>query len=165
MRRGAQSPVAAIVGSTIAALLLAVFPLPGWLMPARPEWLALLVIYWITRTPTHFGMTTAWLLGLLMDGIAGALLGPRALALAVVAYLALVVRPRMLHYTLLQQMAVVCALTAVGQLLNFWAQGIFGHAPPTLWFLMGSLTTAFCWPIVSMDIARRREMEDWNASG
>jgi len=157
-------PVAAIAGTALLALLLSIYPLPAWLMPARPDWLGLFVIHWVMRSPQHVGMMLAWCLGLLFDGIVGGMLGPHALALSVVAYFTLILRPRMLHYPLLQQVAVVAVLCGAGRFLAQWAQGIGGHSHLDMWFLMGSLTSASCWPIVSLRGGYGRQMEGWDAT-
>ena len=133
-------------------------------MPARPDWLGLFVIYWVMRAPQHVGMLSAWFLGLLFDGIVGGLLGPHALALAVTAYFTLILRPRMLHYPVAQQTAVVAVLCGAGPFLAHWAQDIGGHSSLDLWFLVGSLTSASCWPIVSMRSGYGRHMEGWDAA-
>jgi rod shape-determining protein MreD len=153
-----------MVLTAAGALLLALAPLPAWLAPARPGWLGLFVIYWVLRAPLRFGMAGAWCLGLLFDGMSGGLLGPHALALAVTAYFALVLRPRMLHYALAQQVALVAVMSAAGLFLAQWAQGLSGQSAPHLWFLVGGLTSAACWPIVSMRGAHRRSMEGWDAA-
>jgi rod shape-determining protein MreD len=146
------------------ALLLALAPLPPWLAPARPGWPGLFVIYWVLRAPQRFGLVGAWCLGFLFDGMSGGLLGPHALALAVTAYFAQALRPRMLHYALAQQVAMVAVLSAAGLFLAQWAQGLAGRSTPNLWFVVGGLTSAACWPIVSMRGAHRRSMEGWDAA-
>ena len=162
MNARASTPYTAIVGTALAALLLAIYPLPGWLAPARPDWLGLFVIHWVMRAPLHAGMMTAWCLGLLFDGITGGLLGPHALALTVVAYIAMIMRPRMLHYALTQQTIVVALLCGGGPFLAHWARGIATHAGGDLWFLAGGLTSAACWPIVSMRNGYGRHMDNWD---
>ena len=164
MSRGVAATPASLWFATVAALLLAVTPLPLWIAPARTDWLTLLVVYWVLRAPRQVGMGFAWLLGLAMDAICGGMLGPRALAMSVVAYAALVLRARMLHHTLPQQMAEVFLLSACAQLLLRWAQGFSGHTGVESGFLMGSLTAAFCWPVVSMQVGSRRRLEAWDGA-
>jgi rod shape-determining protein MreD len=163
MRKEAGSPLLLIGTTGVLAVLLAIYPLPAWLAPARPDFMALLAIYWVVRAPDRFGMGSAWLAGLLLDAVAGGLLGPRALELAVVAYFALILRPRMLYYPLPQQMGLVCAMVLTGQILCHWAQGV-GGAGVDPWFLMCSLTSAFCWPLVTGGAGRSRGMERFDAA-
>ena len=150
--------------STAAALLLLLMPLPSWMAPERPDWLSLLVFYWVLRDPVNAGIGFAWLAGLAADALCGGMLGPRALALAVVAYVAWVLRARILHHSLPQQMAAVFALSVLAQVLMRWAQGFSGHAVMGVDVLMGSVTAAFCWPLIGTWLSMRGRMEDWHAS-
>ncbi len=162
MRQDAQQaqPVL-LVASILAALLGSILPLPVWLAPARPDWLALLVIYWVLRTTSGFGIVSAWLIGLLMDVLSGGLLGRHALALAVVAYAASLLRQRLGHYTLAQQSVVVLLLCVADQILVGWVQSLAGHPTQSLEFLMGSLTAAFCWLLIAPAFGRDRSLDSW----
>ena len=42
-------------------------PLPGWLDPFRPEWVALVLIYWCMAVPNRVGVGVAWIVGLLQE--------------------------------------------------------------------------------------------------
>lgn len=150
--------------SAAAALLLAMHPLPSGFLHARPEWLTLLVVYWVLRAPLEVGMGSAWLLGLLFDGLLGGPLGAHALALSVVAYIVLALRARLLHWSLFQQVVVVGGCAALGQLLCHWAQGLAGHPAPDATFLLASLTTAACWPIVGMQFGPGGRAGAWDAA-
>jgi rod shape-determining protein MreD len=164
MRPGENVSGPRIWASTVAALLLMLLPLPAWIAPARPDWLSLLVIYWVLRDPVHAGIGFAWLAGLAGDALCGGLLGPRALAMSAVAYVVWVLRARILHHSLPQQMAAVFALSVSAQVLMRWAQGFTGH-PQVGWQLVwGSLTAAFCWPLIGAWLGTRGRMENWHAS-
>ena len=158
--RGSEFPLA--VGfSGLIALVLSLMALPVWLMAARPDWLGLWAIYWITRQPARIGMGGAWLAGLLMDVVGGAVLGRHALALGVVAYASLILRGRMHIYTLPQQMALVFLVTTLDQLLCHWVQNLSGHSTPNLSFLMGPVASALLWPMLAMIGARDATMQSW----
>ncbi len=148
----------------MGALLLVLLPLPAWMAPARPDWLSLLVFFWVLRDPTSAGMGFAWLVGLAGDALCGGMLGPRALSLSVVAYVAVVLRARILHHSLPQQMAMLLGLSAFSQVLLRWAQGFSGHAAMDVDLLMCSLTAAFCWPLIGSWLGARGRMENWHGS-
>lgn len=150
--------------SVAGALLVAMHPLPADLLHARPEWLSLLVVYWVLRAPLEVGMGSAWLLGLFFDGLTGGPLGSHALALSVVAYVVLALRPRILHWSLFQQVLLVGGCAALGQFLCHWAHGLAGHPAPDAGFLLASLTTAACWPIVGMQFGPGGRAGAWDAA-
>lgn len=146
--------------SLLGALLLAVYPLPAWLMTARPAWAVLLLVFWILREPEHVGLGTAWLAGLMFDIVDGGLLGCHALGLTVAVYAAIVLRGRLRFYSVPQQMAVIVALSAAYQLLCLWVHGVGGRTTTDAAFLMASFTTAFCWPALA-PFAQQAHLDHW----
>jgi rod shape-determining protein MreD len=147
-----------IIGSFMLALLLQVFPLPYALQWGRPEWLSMVLIYWVMAMPHRIGVGIAWMLGLLLDGVEGALLGQNALALAVVAYITLVLHQRIRVFAVWQQAFVVFVLIGLQQLLCNWTQGLQGGMAESLIFLLPALVSALLWPglLVLLRGMRRR---------
>ena len=70
----------------VAALMLAIAPMPDWALPFRPDWVTLTLIYWVMILPHTYSVGSAWLIGLVLDVAQGTLLGQHALALSLVAY-------------------------------------------------------------------------------
>jgi rod shape-determining protein MreD len=99
--------------SLVVALLLGLLPLPGWLQPFRPYWLALVLVYWIIEAPDRVGLGFAFLLGLAADLTFGTLLGEQALRLTVMAFIVQRFRAQLRFFPLSQQ-----ALAVAGLLLN-----------------------------------------------
>ena len=144
--------------SLLVALALAIAPVPDPLAPARPEWLALALIYWIMAFPRHVGILTAFTGGLLLDTLQGHLLGQNALALGVIAWIVLQIHPRLRVYPVWQQMIVVALLVALFKLLALWPQGAVGLPPGTAWYWAPVATSALVWPLIYLLLrdARRR---------
>jgi rod shape-determining protein MreD len=130
----------------LLAFLLAVMPLPAWLIWARPEWIALVLIYWVVALPQRVGVLVAFVLGVLVDILEGAVMGQNALSLSVVAFLALILYQRVRVFNLWQQGAVVFMLLGINQLLVQWVQNITSQGAQTLFFLMPALMGALLWP-------------------
>ena len=101
----------------LAAYVLAVLPLPQWLLWGRPEWVALTLVYWTIALPHRVGMMTSLLLGVGLDVLEGAVLGQNAFALVVVALLSLTLYQRLRVYSLWQQAGVVFVLIGINQLI------------------------------------------------
>ena len=74
------------LGTLIIALLLSILPLPEVIVSFRPDWVAIVLIYWSLFKPGRFGFLTAFWLGLVLDTLYGSLLGQHALALLTVTY-------------------------------------------------------------------------------
>jgi rod shape-determining protein MreD len=137
-----------ILVTFVVALVLAVLPLPQWLLWARPEWLALALIYWTIALPQRVGVLTALSLGIAMDVLEGAVLGQNGFALVVVAVLALLLYQRLRVFSLLQQAGVVFVLIGIHQLICQWVQNLEGAGAQTSLFLLPALTSALLWPVV-----------------
>ena len=137
-----------IILTFLLALVLAIVPLPGWLLWARPEWLALVLVYWVIALPHRVGIFTGLILGLVMDVLEGAVLGQNALSLAVLAMLSLILYQRMRVTSLWQQAAMVFLLVGINQLLCQWIQNLQGVAAPSPLFLLPAFSSALLWPVV-----------------
>jgi rod shape-determining protein MreD len=136
----------------IAGFILAVLPLPQWLLWARPEWLALALIYWTIALPHRVGMVTGLLLGVALDVLEGAVLGQNAFALVVVALLSLVLYQRLRVYSLWQQAGVVFVLIGINQLICQWVQNLEGLGARSLLFLLPAFSSALLWPVVLLTL-------------
>jgi rod shape-determining protein MreD len=134
--------------SFIVALVLAVMPLPQWLLWGRPEWLVLAVVYWTIALPHRVGIVTAVVLGVAMDVLEGAVLGQNAFALVVVVMLALLLYQRLRVFSLIQQAGVVFILVGINQLVCQWVQNLQGAGATSLLFLLPAVSSALLWPFV-----------------
>ncbi|ROS01241.1 rod shape-determining protein MreD [Sinobacterium caligoides] len=142
----------------ILAFILAVMPVPAWLVWARPEWVMLVLIYWVLALPHRVGLGVAFIVGLLQDALLGVVLGVNTLSLLVVAYICLMLYQRMRNYSLWQQAGLVFILVGLGEMLARWLESFSNHDVPTLQFLLSSLCSALIWPwfMLSMRALRRR---------
>ena len=137
-----------IIVSFLAAFVLAVLPLPHWLLWVRPEWVALVLIYWTIALPHRVGILTGLLLGLGLDALEGAILGQNAFALVMVALLCLMLYQRLRVFNLWQQAAVVFVLVGINQLVCQWVQNLEGVGIRSQLFLLPAVSSALLWPVV-----------------
>lgn len=136
--------------SLITALWLAILPLPLWAQSGRPELVAMVLLYWVIALPERVGIGVAWMVGFVQDILEGAPLGQHAFALAVLAYLALILYQRLRMFTPVQQASVIFVLIGINQLLCHWVQTIGGTDSPNLLFLLPALVSALMWPLLSV---------------
>lgn len=135
-----------ITFSFVVAILVSIMPLPDWLLMYRPQWLALVLIYWVIAMPQRVGLGTAWLFGLLLDSLSGTLLGEHALALTVVVYLANRFHRQIRMFPLLQQTVVIFILIIIYQTLLLWVQGVIGQLDHSYWLWVSAVTSVLFWP-------------------
>jgi rod shape-determining protein MreD len=125
-----------IAGSFVVAFILASITGPAWLEPLRPDWVALVLIYWCLAMPDRIGLGTAWLVGLFLDVVYGSLLGQHALAKTLVAFLVLKLHLRIRIFPAWQQALVVGLILVINHIIIIWVRGMSGQAdaPGALWF-------------------------------
>ena len=140
----------------VLAMVLAVLPMPdvvpielGFL---RPDWVAMVLVYWIIALPHRLGIVIAWIVGLLMDILLGNLLGQHAVAYVVIAYISVSLYQRLRMFTVWQQAIILFAILGLNQLINFWSESVAGLAEWTLWYLLPALVGAFLWPWIFMSL-------------
>lgn len=137
-----------IWASFLAAFLLAIVALPPWLVWARPEWLALALIYWTIALPHRVGVVTGVILGVALDAMEGAVLGQNAFALMVIALLSLMLYQRLRVFNVLQQAGTVFVLVGINQLVCQWIETLQGTGSKSLMFLLPAFSSALLWPVV-----------------
>ncbi|EXJ12709.1 MULTISPECIES: rod shape-determining protein MreD [Nitrincola] len=137
-----------IFATFLVGLVLSQIPLPGIMIWARPEWVALVLIYWVMVLPHRVGLGSAFMMGVLLDLIRGSVMGLNALSLLIITYLVLLLYKRIRMFPLWQQSMMIMVLVGINQLLFFWMQGITGTSATGLIFLLPSLISAILWPWV-----------------
>ena len=132
---------------------------PAWLGWLRPDWVALVVLYWVIAVPQQVGMVTAWLSGIVVDSITGNLLGQHALGLVLIAWAGLTLYERLRMYAALQQAFIVFLTVALAQSIDMAIEIVARDAVWTWWALLPALTSAVLWPFAfDLQRALRRRM-------
>lgn len=147
-----------IYASLLVALILMILPLPDWAQLYRPNWLALVLIYWSMALPKRVGLWFAFFSGIVLDTSMGTLLGQHTLALVVVIFLNLNFYQRIRVLVLAQQAIYVFALLLINQVLVAWVEGILGRPTPLLAYFGGPLVGMLIWPwvfVILRDIRRK----------
>ncbi|EKF74162.1 rod shape-determining protein MreD [Alcanivorax hongdengensis A-11-3] len=138
-----------ILVTFFVAALLEVIPMPGQLDWVRPEWLLLVLIYWVLVLPQRIGVLWGFFVGLYHDVLVGTTLGQWGLAYALGAFVMLAAYKRMRVFNGLQQSAVVFLLVGTASLLAFLVQESVGHTLyPPYTILYASATSALFWRLV-----------------
>jgi rod shape-determining protein MreD len=124
-------------------------PFAGVAETLKPDFLALMLLYWCIQAPRYVGVGTAWMLGLLMDVGDATLFGQHALAYAVLAYGAEYFRRRVLRFPVWQQAAQVAVLLGLCATIVLLIR-VAGGAPLPRWtYAVPPLSGALLWPALS----------------
>tara|TARA_R110001592_G_scaffold59620_2_gene180920 strand:- start:45457 stop:45933 length:477 start_codon:yes stop_codon:yes gene_type:complete len=138
----------AVFISFLAAAVLEIVLLPDSFLRFRPEWLSLILIYWLLRHPESVGITTAVFFGLVMDIISGSTLGVYVLAYSVTAYLVLSMHQRLKMFPVIQQSVVVFFLVSIQLMFVYLLSMILHGSDGGLSYLWLALTSALVWPLI-----------------
>jgi rod shape-determining protein MreD len=152
-----QERALVIVLTLVGAFILTMAPLPDWAEKIRPEWVAMVVIYWCIALPDRVGVFTAWVVGLFLDVATSSLLGQNAVAMALVAYLAIKLHLRIRLFPVWQQAMSVLVLIALYQMVTLWIKGMIGTTTQGWSYWLHSLSSMALWPVVFlvMEFVRR----------
>lgn len=132
----------------ILALMLTMMPLPDSVSAFRPDWVALIMIFWTMTVPRRISVGVAWLVGIFVDVSQGTLLGQHALALCAVAYVTVKFHLLMRVFPLMQLTATIFAILALYQFLLFWINGVVGINAPSISYWAPVITGTLIWPLL-----------------
>ena len=96
--------------SLLAAIMLQLLPWSGVWVQIKPDFVLLVLLYWMLRAPHLCNIGTAWFAGLMIDLVNGDLFGQNALAYALTAFIAVVYQKRLILFTVSQQSGYVFLL-------------------------------------------------------
>lgn len=136
------------IASILLAFVLQLTPLPQALLPLKPFWLALVLIYWAIEAPHRIGLGFAFLLGLAGDILTGQLLGEQALRLIILAFIVLRFRSRLRFFPMWQQTLAVLGLLLNDRVVVLMLRGFSGDPMPGVGFWGAPVVGMLAWPFV-----------------
>lgn len=130
----------AVYTTLLVALLCQLFPWVGQGIIFRPDFMLIVILYWLLRAPHLCNIGTAWLAGLLVDLATGSLLGQHALSFTLVAYIGLSYQRRLVLFNPLQLVGYVFGLLVFERVFMLLLKLFEGNDNPGL---------AYFWPVLS----------------
>ena len=144
--------------SLVVGLVLMILPLPDWVQIYRPNWVALILIYWSMALPKRVGLWFAFFTGLILDTSQGTLLGQHTLALVIIIFFNLNFYQQVRVLALVQQAMYVFSLLLINQIVIAWIEGMMGRPTPILAFFGAPVVGMLIWPwvfVILRDIRRK----------
>jgi len=112
-----QNKLHSIYLSLVLAFIFLLLPWSGLALKIRPDFLLLVIIFWLIRAPNLCNVGTAWFVGLFVDLATGGIFGQYALAYTVTAFFAVTYQRRLVLYNHTQQLLYVFVLLLISQLV------------------------------------------------
>jgi rod shape-determining protein MreD len=103
--------------SIILAFICLLLPWSGFALTIRPDFMLLVIIFWLIRAPNLCNVGTAWFVGLFADLATGGIFGQYALAYTVTAFFAISYQRRLVLYNGTQQLVYVFLLLFTSQII------------------------------------------------
>ena len=113
-----------------------------------PEWMLLVVIYWAIAMPSNNKMFLAFLSGIILDIVFGQALGVSSLFYVVLIYFILRLYNSLRYMTIAQQAVVLFFFIFIKQHLLVWLYYIIDRNIDYQALLVGSIISAFVWPLI-----------------
>jgi rod shape-determining protein MreD len=143
--------------SLLAALFLNGLTWEGIWLALRPDFVALVLLYWCTHNPWRIGIGLSWAVGIFADVADASLFGQHALAYTLLAFGGVVLHRRLQMFDLRQQTIQVFgifALTYVAYALIHWQ--VHGYV---VWqYFLGCLTSTLLWTPLSVMFRAMRQV-------
>jgi len=145
----------------ILALLLDI--LPWGQLPGVPQWSAVVLTFWGVQQPRMVGFGWAFILGLILDVHAGAVLGEHALGFLVMAFGAVALHRRLPAFGLFGQMLHVITLLLIAQAFRVVLRLSLGAEFPGWWVFLSPMTSGLFWPLLApLLLAPQRRAVDYD---
>lgn len=137
--------LAIIYLSLLAALLCQLFPWVGQGIIFRPDFMLVVLLYWLLRVPNACNVGTAWLVGLLVDLATGSLLGQHALSFTLTAILGLLYQRRLVLFNTWQLAGYVFMLLVFERIAVLLLKLFAGNENPGWHYFWPILTSMLMW--------------------
>lgn len=132
--------------SFFLCLVAAIFPLPIMLNAFRPEWMILVLFYWIIALPHRVNIGHAFILGLLLDLLLGSILGMHALLFSLLAYFTSINFQRFRNFTLVQTTLLVGLFVFISKLALYWIASSMQDIVLHRHYFWSIFTSMLVWP-------------------
>jgi rod shape-determining protein MreD len=146
-----------IAVSVLGALFLNGLPWEGIWLTLRPDFVAVVMLYWCTHKPQRLGIGLAWAIGILSDVNDASLFGQHALSYTVLAFGGVVLSRRIRMFDLREQTTqvfLILLLTyAVYAIVHWQVNGQVAWS-----YFLGCLTSTLLWIPTSSLFQSMRQM-------
>jgi rod shape-determining protein MreD len=136
-----------VVYSTFfVGLIATIYPLPIFLNAFRPDWMVLIIFYWVLALPHRISVAHGFVLGLLLDILLGSTLGMHALLFSLLAYFVSIGYQRIRYFTLVQTTLLVGLFVLLTKLALYWLASSLQEIVLHKHYFWSIFTSMLIWP-------------------
>lgn len=129
-----------------AGLVCAIFPLPTMLNAFRPDWMILIIFYWVLALPHRVSIGHAFILGVVFDLLLGSTLGMHALLFSVLAYIVITNYQLFRYFTLVQTTLIVGLFSLLSKVALYLMASSLQHIVLHKSYFWPVFTSMLVWP-------------------
>jgi len=124
--------------------------LPWWdiIDGFKPDWVALVLIYWVMAVPNRVGVLVGWVVGLFVDVLYGTLFGIHAMTFALMAYLIQMTYHRLRLFPRWKQSINIAVVIGLHMLLGLVLRGFVQPVSADINYWTPLLGAVLFWPWV-----------------
>ena len=133
--------------SLLAAFICMLFPWSGLALTLRPDFMLLVILFWLLRAPNQCSVGTAWFMGLWVDLASGGIFGQYALAYTITTFFAVIYQRRLVLFSSSQQLVYVFSLLFLSQLILLILKTFAGKEFMGWSYFLPSITGVLIWQL------------------
>jgi rod shape-determining protein MreD len=123
------------------------FPWSGLALTLRPDFMLLVILFWLLRAPNQCSVGTAWFMGLWIDLASGGIFGQYALAYTITTFFAVIYQRRLVLFSSTQQLVYVFSLLFLSQLILLILKTFAGKEFLGWSYFLPSITGVLLWKL------------------
>jgi len=113
-----------------------------------PDWIQLVLIYWLLAVPSVIGLIGSWVIGIIADVTLGATLGMHALTYVGISFIIMQSYKFLRYLTVYQQAIIILIILILKYTILLWIDRLLDINDYTLSIYWTPLMSAILWPIV-----------------
>lgn len=129
-------------------VLLEIIRLPLGIEPFRPDFISVLLIFFVSFDPERINIGWAWIIGLMIDLLTGAPFGFNALIFAFEVYIIVAQFKGFINFLLWQQMLIIGIINLLGHVGVYWLGHLMAQGNASGSIGWTTLATVLLWPIM-----------------
>ena len=113
-----------------------------------PDWIQLVLIYWLLAVPSVIGLIGSWFIGIIADVTLGSTLGMHALTYVGISFIIMQSYKFLRYLTVYQQAIIIFIIFILKYTILLWTDRLLDINVYTLSIYWTPLMSAILWPIV-----------------